>query len=45
MIRVAESPPRPGSHVLTPRQRAILQFIEEYVRKFSVAPKQKGRRA
>src|SRR5690349_4836612 len=27
MMKAAEPP---GSHVLTPRQRAILQFIEEY---------------
>jgi repressor LexA len=30
MINVADSPSRPRSHVLTPRQRTILQFIAEY---------------
>jgi repressor LexA len=38
MIRVAESPGRPASHVLTPRQRAILQFIEEYAAANGCAP-------
>jgi repressor LexA len=38
MIRVAESPGRPVSHVLTPRQRAILQFIEEYAAANGCAP-------
>jgi repressor LexA len=38
MIRVAESSARPGGHVLTPRQRAILQFIEEYAAANECAP-------
>jgi repressor LexA len=30
MIKVAESPGRPGSHVLTARRRRILEVIQEY---------------
>ena len=38
MIKAAESSGRPGGHVLTPRQRAILQFIEEYAAANDRAP-------
>ena len=38
MIKAAESSGRPGSHVLTPRQRGILQFIEEYAVANDCAP-------
>ena len=38
MIKAAESSGGPSGHVLTPRQRAILQFIEEYAADNDCAP-------
>ena len=38
MMKVAESAGRPGSHVLSPRQRAILEFIEEHATANGCAP-------
>jgi len=38
MIKVAESSGKPRGHVLTPRRRAILQFIEEYAVANDCAP-------
>ena len=38
MIKVAESSGRPRGHLLTPRRRAILQFIEEYAVANDCAP-------